>query len=528
MNHYNNIVLNRFFIKGLLPYILIFLICGLNGCASQHQIQQKKIYHSEFSGLHHLLLLNCETVRSNVNAGVFSSSKKDSDMVALALGEAFGNVSHIRLSHIPFTESKSQELLISQTFQYDGILTGKTWWQINAEHESSKVNEFDLMLQLELHKKDENNTIKTQHFYIPVMSRKGIIIKNQLFFCEKDDEPLETVFQTKVVPNLSQTILKLTHNTREIPVKKPPHFFDLKSQILFESKSYYALIQHIIESRLSQKNNDVSFLLFNARFNDAVDQLNESKHSREMFTLKKYASKFHTDLYLLGLCFEKTGRIKKALSCYRFVMKYAPDQSQLCADGIGRSLKTMGIRDHIQWSNLKVQQEPAFQLTALVQETVLSDEPINKITPKETKDSKPVIEEKVVSEPVQSSKKMNKDDEMVNIQILIDQWLSSWRAMKADEYLSYYAESFEPENNLSYTQWKKKRVERLKRKSIFVSIVGEIDIFFESDTTAVAFFIQDFESKGFYYKDRTKKRLVLVKEKNLWKIQKEQVLEIIP
>jgi len=527
MIRYKDNFVHIFYVKTKFLIALILFILFLNACATKTSTPPCKTYHSEFSGLHHLLFLNCRTIPSIANSGIFSASGLYTDMVALAMGEAFRHVPHIRMSYFPFSAKELQKKIMSQSTQYDGIVTGKAWWQLNVDQEAkNSIYEFDLMVQLDLHKKSENNTITTRHFYFPVIKRKGVIIKNQLFFCEKNDEPLELAFQKTVIPELSMKILALTYNTREIAVKKPPTFFDLKSKILFQSKAYYALIQHIIETRLSQNNQDVASLLFNARFNDAIEKMNESKYSREIFTLNKYARQYHTGLYTLGLCFEKTGRFKKALSCYRFVMKYAPDKSRLCADGIGRCLKTMGITDHIQWSNLKVHSEPAFILAMQKKEKKMLDKPVQELKTKVQ--LKPIIEDKTIIEPAAYPVKIDREDDRIDIQIMIDQWLSAWRSMKPDEYFNYYASSFEPDKNVSLAKWKKKRRKRLQRKSIFVSIVGEIDIIFESDDEATVLFIQDFESKGYYYKDRTKKRLKVIKvDDNFWKIQKEQVLEIL-
>ncbi|MBF0449445.1 MAG: hypothetical protein HQK75_01965 [Candidatus Magnetomorum sp.] len=532
MNHYKGIH-QQGLLRGIVPFVLIVSAVLFSSCMNKHTLPSTHSFHSEFAGLHHLLLLECETIPSNVNAGIFSASGQDADRIALVIGEAFRNVPHIRLSHIPFTKDSQESKLIPQLTPYDALLSGKIWWQLNAEHDSQASKyEFDLILQLKLHRKDENATIQTRNFYIPVMSREGIIIKNQLFFCQNDSERLESFFQTDTIPQVSRTILTLTQDTRKISVKKPPIFFDLKSQILFESKAYYALIYHIIESRLSQNSTDTIPLFLNAHLADAVNKVIQNIQSRKPLTHASYAKKYHADLYTLGLCFEKTGRIKNALSCYRFVMKHAPDHSQLCADGIGRCLKTMGIRDHIQWSKLNSQSDPAFQLAAMVKDET------DDVSPKNVSETKEIISSPimdVISTPLQPSEPSvsqasadMENDEMIAIQIMIDQWLSAWRSMKSDEYFHHYAEDFEPENTISLYQWKKQRKERLKRQAIFVSIVGEINITFQSQTQAVATFIQDFESKGFYYKDRTEKRLDLKKVKNSWKIQKEQVVEVIP
>jgi len=539
MNHYKGIN-NRTIFYSIIINILIIFLFFFTGCSQQKKNIKKNITLSAFAGLQNILLIDCESIPSNINAGIFSASDQDKDMISMALGIAFRKVPHIRLTQIPFSKGKFQKKLSPQLNEYDALISAKLWWQLNAENsiESPKYL-FDLMLQLKLYRKDENNTIQTRNFYFSVISSEGMILKNHLFFCEKDNIQTDSFLQRIIIPAVSKNILKLTNVNLSKSDQSNAPFLDNKSKILFEEKAYYALIQYIVESRLAKNNTDIIPLFLDAQISEAIKVMAEkNNYFRNSNSHPLYAKKHHKDLYILGLCLEKTGRIKKALEYYRFIIKNFPEKSKLSAKGIGRCLKKMEIRDHIQWARVNTQADAAFKLAAIKQITI---KPVNK--PQEQKniikkEQEPVIivddnssytsNQEVASNDYTSAKpETNFDDETIAIQIMIDEWLSAWQSKNIDDYLRYYASDFQPENNLSIESWKDKRKKRLNLKSIFVSIVGEANINFNSDIEAIVTFVQDFESKGYYYKDRTKKRLVLKKINDNWKIYKEQILDII-
>ncbi|KPA12594.1 hypothetical protein MHK_007193 [Candidatus Magnetomorum sp. HK-1] len=530
MNHYKGIH-HKGILKVITIHILVFAFLFFSGCMHKKIVHKKESY-SAFTGLQHLLLLNCENITSNVNAGIFSASDQDADMISMALGVAFLKVPHIRLTQIPFSKDMFKSGLIPQFKKYDALMSASIWWQVNTEYsaETSK-HMFDLMVQLKLYRKNENNTIQTRNFYFPVMTTEAMVIKNHLFFCDNSENHSESILQTDIIPGVSKNIFKLTQLNLKMTHQKHTPFLDNKSQILFESKAYYALIQYIIESRLANNNVDVIPLFLDARISDALKMMAQKNNFfNNSNSHPLYAKKYHTDLYILGLCLEKTGRIKKALEYYRFVLKNAPKKSKLSAEGVGRCLKKMEIRDHIQWSRVNTQSDAAFQLsTVLPVKEKLDQEKsiIEKQEPIAENISTITIQE---SEPVAytlTPMEISRDDDIIAIQIMLDEWLSAWQSKKSSDYFRYYADNFQPEKNHSIESWKEERKERLKVKSIFVSIVGEADIKFTSDTDAIVFFVQDFESKGYYYKDRTKKKLLLKKINDSWKIYKEQVLDII-
>jgi tetratricopeptide (TPR) repeat protein len=503
---------------------LVIILSGMifNGCMTPKSLPKKQNYHSPFSGIQRLLFLECKTVPSNINSGIFSASKSDIHMLSLGICEAFRDVSHIRLSYIP------QKEMIPQQSDYDALLSAQIWWQFNAETKRhSSRHQFDLIVQLQLHKKNENNRIQTRNFYVTAMQREGFILNNQLFFCRLADHSHDALPGSYLIPKLSENISQLTKLPKELPVKAPA-FVDLKSKILFDAKAYNALIQYVITSRLSKNNPEAISLWIEARLSDAIDTIFQE---HQIANYKKFTKQYYPEIYGLGLCFEKTGRIKKALGCYRFVIKYAPIFSRQSAEGISRCLNILAVRDHIQLAGLNIQPDTAFKLKRLDLKRIVPDEKamaateINFInTPSVPVEEVSIKETYAPLEP----KKQDKESEIVAIQMMLDQWLSDWRSMKSAEYFRHYANDFQPEGNLSLKKWRKQRKERLKRKSIFVSIVGQADIHFLSDTEAEVLFVQDFESKGYYYKDRTKKRLFLVKKDSTWKIRKEQSIDVVP
>jgi len=516
MNYNTN---NRLF---LFVAALFFIGLVLHGCTTANSLPQNKQYHSPFSGIHRLLLLDCKTVPSNINAGIFSASKSDIHMLSLGICEAFNDVPHIRLSYIP------QQEMIPQKSDYDALLSAQVWWQFNEEIKAKPPRyQFDLIIQLQLHIKNENNRIQTRNFYITAMRREGFIVNNQLFFCRLEDSPQGALPGSDMIPQLSERIYHLTKYPKELPVQTP-EFSDMKSKILFDAGAYKALIYYIVTSRLSKNNSNAIPYFLDARLRDAIDILFQS-HQKSRY--ENFSKQYFPEIYALGLCFEKTARIKRALGCYRFIIKYAPELSRQSAIGISRCLNILAVRDHIQLAGLNIQPDTAFKLKKIDLSKIVPDEKAMAATESHFIDPNPSpIEEVIIKETFDQHEQKSNDEEtdIIAIQMFLDQWLSAWRSMKTSEYFRYYATDFQPEGNMTFYQWRKQRKERLKRKSIFVSIVGQAEIKRVSDTKAEVLFVQDFESKGFYYKDRTKKRLILVKKESTWKIKKEQVIGVVP
>jgi len=468
--------------------------------------------YSPFLGIHRLLFLDCKTAPSNIDIGIFSATPGDIHMLSLGLCDAFRQVPHIRLSYFP------QKELIPSNAAYDALMSARIFWQINADEISkSPRHQFDLIVELRLHTRNEHNQIQTNHLYITALHREGFVIGNQLFFCRLTNDLPTSI----MMPKLTESIHALTQLPTDIAVTSPD-FDDHKSKALFEAKAYASLKRYIVASRLSKNNDKAISLFMDARLTDAIEVLND----KNRISYKSYTQKYHTQFYALGLCFEKTGHIKKALSCYRMVVKYAPDCSRYCASGIARCLNILAVRDHMHLARINIGPDTAFILEKKQVKRLRHQKQNISVTEDSSKQTQqyPIVENIPIQETIDSYD----SSEKIAIQMMLDQWMSAWRSQNSAEYFQFYASNFEPESQMSYSQWKQNRIERLKRKSIFVSIVGEADITFISDSSAIVLIEQDYESKGFYYKDRTQKRLHVIKINGHWKIQKEEVLGVVP
>ena len=519
MMNYNIIKGYKFIFTGLVLSVLL-----LNACKTAPSLPKMEKGYFPFSGIHRILLLDCNTVPSNVNSGIFSASKSEIHMLSLGICESFRDVGHIQLSYIP------QKEMIPEKSNYDALLSARILWQFCAESKTqSPRHQFDLIVQLQLHIKNENNRIQTRNFYINAMRREGFIVRNQVFFCRLADNSLDALSGNYIIPKLANSIFQLTQVPKDVSVKTPD-LLDPKSKILFEAKAYKALIHYIVTSQLAKKDSNAIPFFKDARLADAINMLFQD---RQITFYENFTKKYYPEIFALGVCFEKTGWIKKALGCYRFIIKYAPEYSRQSAEGISRCLNILAVRDHIQLAGLNIQPDTAFKLRKADLNKIVPNEKAMAATETNFIEQKsPLVEEIPIKETfdasAQENKKHDKESDIIAIQMMIDQWLTAWRSMNSMDYFSFYANNFQPEDNQTIQQWRRHRKERLKRKYIFVSIVGQAEINLISDTAAEVLFVQDFESKGYYYKDRTKKRLILVKKDDDWKIQKEEVVDVIP
>jgi len=135
-------------------------------------------------------------------------------MLSMGICESFRDVPHIRLSYIP------QKDLIPQHADYDALLSAQIWWQFDAETKTqSPRHQFDLIVQLQLHIKNENNRIQTRNYYITAMHREGFIVRNQLFFCRLADNSQDSLPGNYMIPKLSERIFELTKLPKDLPVK---------------------------------------------------------------------------------------------------------------------------------------------------------------------------------------------------------------------------------------------------------------------------------------------------------------------
>jgi len=98
-------------------------------------------------------------------------------------------------------------------------------------------------------------------------------------------------------------------------------------------------------------------------------------------------------------------------------------------------------------------------------------------------------------------------------------WAEAWSSRNVDDYLSYYANSFQPPNGTSRRAWAKYRGERLAKPSFIIVNISQLQSRSNADGTVTATFVQDYQSDG--YRDKVQKTLILVNTLNNWKIQSE-------
>jgi hypothetical protein len=103
------------------------------------------------------------------------------------------------------------------------------------------------------------------------------------------------------------------------------------------------------------------------------------------------------------------------------------------------------------------------------------------------------------------------------IEDLIDGWLKAWSDRDIRRYGKYYANNFRSQgmNLRSWLKYKK----RLNRKYNFINVSKNKLVIKKGNKRAEASFMQFYESSGF--KAVGIKRLILIREKGLWKIYRE-------
>ncbi|WP_286237166.1 tetratricopeptide repeat protein [Neptuniibacter halophilus] len=104
-------------------------------------------------------------------------------------------------------------------------------------------------------------------------------------------------------------------------------------------------------------------------------------------------------------------------------------------------------------------------------------------------------------------------------------WASAWRNQNHQNYVRAYTDEYRPSPSLTHDQWVAQRALRLSKPQYIKIELGEIQVNMLSEHLAEANFDQLYESDT--YKDRVRKRIVLVKTRGEWKISLEQSQQII-
>ncbi len=104
---------------------------------------------------------------------------------------------------------------------------------------------------------------------------------------------------------------------------------------------------------------------------------------------------------------------------------------------------------------------------------------------------------------------------------MVASWAAAWSAQHADSYLSFYAQTYSPPGDLSLTQWRESRRERISRPDRIEVQITDLEVELLAAERARVRFRQDYASDN--YKDSVRKLLELVREDGQWKIQNERV-----
>ena len=102
---------------------------------------------------------------------------------------------------------------------------------------------------------------------------------------------------------------------------------------------------------------------------------------------------------------------------------------------------------------------------------------------------------------------------------LVDAWSQAWKNKDIDTYLSFYADQFVPEQNISLANWSAQRKKRLASKDVLDISLSQINVQVSGDK-ATEEFVQHYTANG--KKEESNKRLTLTLVKGEWRIVREQ------
>ncbi|WP_415890511.1 tetratricopeptide repeat protein [Neptuniibacter sp. SY11_33] len=107
----------------------------------------------------------------------------------------------------------------------------------------------------------------------------------------------------------------------------------------------------------------------------------------------------------------------------------------------------------------------------------------------------------------------------------INNWADAWRNKNHAGYVNSYTALYRPNAKLNHQQWVKQRAQRLSKPKFIRVELDQINIKMLRDNLAEARFNQHYQSDN--YKDAVKKRLMLVKVDDQWKISLERSLGLL-
>ena len=141
-----------------------------------------------------------------------------------------------------------------------------------------------------------------------------------------------------------------------------------------------------------------------------------------------------------------------------------------------------------------------------------------------------VVEDEPVSEPAAPNIAPASDAIAVSgpeqaVLNTVQAWAKAWQGQDVEAYLGAYAEGFVPSQGLSREQWQAQRRQRLSKPELIEVELEDIAVTLSANGSARVSFLQRYRSDR--YRDKTRKRLYLVKEGEGWKILAEKTLEVV-
>ncbi len=106
----------------------------------------------------------------------------------------------------------------------------------------------------------------------------------------------------------------------------------------------------------------------------------------------------------------------------------------------------------------------------------------------------------------------------------VEDWARAWSSQRAADYFAAYARAFQPAG-ASLDRWRAERRARIQAPKVIDVRVADLDIeVVEADRVRVIF-EQNYQSDR--YRDRVRKQLDFVRENGAFKIEREQVLQVL-
>jgi hypothetical protein len=148
----------------------------------------------------------------------------------------------------------------------------------------------------------------------------------------------------------------------------------------------------------------------------------------------------------------------------------------------------------------------AEQLSSLRQ----GHEPARHLTGAQPSGAEPELESRLESSP---------PDDVADIMAMVDAWAEAWSTQRADDYLAFYARTYEPPADQSRAQWESLRRELVlapERVSVGAAL---LDLRLVAPDRAEVEILQSYSSDR--YSDMVVKTLALIMESGRWKIARE-------